>query len=91
MAELSEQHLSDIGQRLDSAISGQVMLDFASRGRYATDASVYQMMPFGVVVPELDRRRRRDDADRARRRCTCIASRRWHLAMRTDRQPRARH
>ena len=52
MAELNEQHLSDIGQRLDSAISGQVMLDSASRGRYATDASVYQMMPIGVVVPD---------------------------------------
>ncbi len=52
MAELNEQHLTDIGQRLDSAISGQVMLDSASRGRYATDASVYQMMPIGVVVPD---------------------------------------
>ena len=32
------------------------MFDAASRGRYATDASIYQVMPTGVFVP-------RDDAD----------------------------
>ncbi len=29
-----------------------VRFDLASRGRYATDASSYQMMPLGVVVPK---------------------------------------
>jgi FAD/FMN-containing dehydrogenase/Fe-S oxidoreductase len=30
---------------------GEVLFDRASRGRYATDASHYQIMPLGVVVP----------------------------------------
>jgi FAD/FMN-containing dehydrogenase/Fe-S oxidoreductase len=30
----------------------EVLFDAASRGRYATDASSYQMMPAGVVVPK---------------------------------------
>jgi FAD/FMN-containing dehydrogenase/Fe-S oxidoreductase len=29
-----------------------VLFDRASRGRYATDASIYQMEPLGVIVPE---------------------------------------
>jgi FAD/FMN-containing dehydrogenase/Fe-S oxidoreductase len=35
---------------------GDVLFDRAARGRYATDASIYQIMPIGVVVP-------RDQAD----------------------------
>ena len=31
---------------------GEVMFDSASRGRYATDASIYQLMPVGVFVPQ---------------------------------------
>lgn len=38
-------------RRLRSEISGDVLFDAFSRGRYATDASHYQMMPVGVVVP----------------------------------------
>ncbi len=30
---------------------GEVLFDLASRGRYATDASIYQIEPIGVVVP----------------------------------------
>ncbi|KPF45767.1 lactate dehydrogenase [beta proteobacterium AAP121] len=30
---------------------GEVMFDAASRGRYATDASIYQITPVGVFVP----------------------------------------
>ena len=37
--------------RLSAAISGDVMADGASRARYATDASIYQMVPEAVVVP----------------------------------------
>ena len=36
---------------------GEVLFDTASRGRYATDASIYQIMPVGVLVPQ-DRARR---------------------------------
>ncbi|MBC7623410.1 MAG: FAD-binding protein, partial [Aeromicrobium sp.] len=38
-------------ERLRRDIDGEVMFDAASRGRYATDASIYQIMPIGVVVP----------------------------------------
>ena len=33
-------------------IRGDVLFDRASRGRYATDASIYQVEPIGVIVPE---------------------------------------
>lgn len=39
-------------RRLKREISGDVLVDAFSRGRYATDASIYQMMPLGVVVPK---------------------------------------
>ena len=42
---------SKIEARLKAAISGDVFFDPFNRGRYATDASFYQIMPFGVVVP----------------------------------------
>ncbi|NND48685.1 MAG: FAD-binding oxidoreductase, partial [Rhizobiales bacterium] len=37
-------------RRLAAEIEGEVRFDSFSRGRYATDASIYQMMPAGVVV-----------------------------------------
>src|SRR5499427_4860160 len=37
--------------RLKREISGDVWFDHFTRGRYATDASHYQMMPLGVVMP----------------------------------------
>src|SRR5246500_730467 len=42
---------SPLERRLRSEISGEVLFDPFSRGRYATDASFYQIMPAGVVVP----------------------------------------
>ena len=38
-------------RRLKSALLGEVKFDAFTRGRYATDASHYQMMPVGVVAP----------------------------------------
>ncbi|WFU36897.1 FAD-linked oxidase C-terminal domain-containing protein [Bradyrhizobium brasilense] len=38
-------------QRLRSELTGDVFFDAFNRGRYATDASFYQIMPAGVVVP----------------------------------------
>jgi FAD/FMN-containing dehydrogenase/Fe-S oxidoreductase len=38
--------------RLKAEIDGDVLFDTFSRGRYATDASHYQMTPLGVVVPK---------------------------------------
>ena len=43
--------------RLRREIRGEVMFDAFSRGRYSTDASIYQIEPLGVVVP-----RGREDA-----------------------------
>jgi len=40
-----------IESRLRAEIAGDVWFDRASRGMYATDASIYQIMPLGVVVP----------------------------------------
>jgi FAD/FMN-containing dehydrogenase/Fe-S oxidoreductase len=38
-------------RRLGAETRGGLMFDAASRGRYATDASIYQIMPVGVFVP----------------------------------------
>jgi FAD/FMN-containing dehydrogenase/Fe-S oxidoreductase len=38
-------------RRLTSAIAGEVRFDLPTRGRFATDASIYQIMPEGVVFP----------------------------------------
>ncbi|MGE0799407.1 MAG: FAD-binding and (Fe-S)-binding domain-containing protein [Lautropia sp.] len=40
-----------LAQRLRRVLRGDVLFDAASRGRYATDASIYQVDPIGVVVP----------------------------------------
>ncbi|WP_395070056.1 FAD-binding and (Fe-S)-binding domain-containing protein [Paraburkholderia silvatlantica] len=44
-------HGSPLARRLREALRGDVLFDAASRGRYATDASIYQIMPIGVAVP----------------------------------------
>ena len=41
-------------RRLRDAIKGELLTDAASRGRYATDASIYQVMPLAVLVPASD-------------------------------------
>jgi len=41
-----------LAKRLRQETSGEVMTDIASRGRYATDASIYQAMPVAVLVPK---------------------------------------
>ncbi|HEY4083098.1 MAG TPA: FAD-binding and (Fe-S)-binding domain-containing protein, partial [Burkholderiaceae bacterium] len=40
--------------RLRQETEGEVMFDAPSRGRYATDASIYQIMPVGVLVPKTE-------------------------------------
>jgi FAD/FMN-containing dehydrogenase/Fe-S oxidoreductase len=47
-------------RRLKAELTGEVQFDRFSRGRYATDASHYQIMPLGVVAP-----RSVEEADRA--------------------------
>ncbi|MBN9508689.1 MAG: FAD-binding protein [Alphaproteobacteria bacterium] len=40
-----------LAERLRRETSAEVLFTRADRGRYATDASIYQVMPIGVVVP----------------------------------------
>ena len=40
-----------LARRLAEALQGEVRFDAFTRGRYATDASIYQIMPAGVVLP----------------------------------------
>src|SRR5512144_809372 len=47
-------------RRLKAELTGEVQFDLFTRGRYATDASHYQIMPVGVVAP-----RTIEEADRA--------------------------
>jgi FAD/FMN-containing dehydrogenase/Fe-S oxidoreductase len=47
---------SPLAQLLAKELRGDVLFDGANRGRYSTDASIYQITPIGVVVP-------RDQAD----------------------------
>ena len=42
---------STLAERLKREVTGDVLFDSFSRGRYATDASFYQIMPACVVVP----------------------------------------
>jgi len=45
-----------LAEQLERETAGEVLFDAGSRGRYATDASIYQIEPVGVFVP-----RRMDD------------------------------
>jgi FAD/FMN-containing dehydrogenase/Fe-S oxidoreductase len=40
--------------RLKAEVHGDVLFDAFSRGRYSTDASIYQIEPLGVVVPRTE-------------------------------------
>jgi len=43
---------SDLERRLRREMKGDVLFGAFDRGRYATDASIYQIEPIGVVVPK---------------------------------------
>src|SRR5262245_42923717 len=42
---------SSLAARLRKELDAEVMFDAANRGRYSTDASIYQLQPVGIVVP----------------------------------------
>src|SRR6202165_3536209 len=48
---MSNSGFRRLEQRLRANTTGDVFFDAFNRGRYATDASFYQVMPQGVVVP----------------------------------------
>ncbi len=45
---------SRLAQRLRRELDAEVLFDRASRGRYSTDASIYQIEPIGVVAPRTE-------------------------------------
>ena len=42
---------SALAERLRKELDAEVLFDAPSRGRYSTDASIYQVEPLGIVVP----------------------------------------
>ena len=42
---------NELTARLRGVVQGELLFDRASRGRYSTDASIYQIEPIGVLVP----------------------------------------
>jgi FAD/FMN-containing dehydrogenase/Fe-S oxidoreductase len=51
VARISNEVAGRLAARLASETQGEVLFSPADRGRYATDASIYQQMPVGVLVP----------------------------------------
>lgn len=45
---------SPLARTLKRELQGDILFDDFSRGRYSTDASIYQVMPLGVVVPKTE-------------------------------------
>jgi FAD/FMN-containing dehydrogenase/Fe-S oxidoreductase len=43
-----------LGDLLQKELEGEVLFDRFSRGRYSTDASIYQIEPVGVVLPRTE-------------------------------------
>ena len=59
-ASVAAVDVAALRRELQAAVSGEVRFDTVSRALYATDASVYQIEPLGVLVP-----RTREDIIRA--------------------------
>ena len=51
VSRTSNEVAGRLAARLSSETQGEVLFSAADRGRYATDASIYQSMPTGVFVP----------------------------------------
>jgi FAD/FMN-containing dehydrogenase/Fe-S oxidoreductase len=51
VARVSNEVAGRLATRLASETRGEVLFSAADRGRYATDASIYQVLPVGVFVP----------------------------------------
>src|SRR5438067_10925295 len=52
VAAMTTRLVPGLERRLRAEITGGVLFDAFSRGRYATDASHYQMTPLGIVEPK---------------------------------------
>lgn len=51
IASVSNEVAGRLAQRLKDETQGEVLFSLPDRGRYATDASIYQQIPVGVFVP----------------------------------------
>ena len=51
VARVSNEVAGRLAQRLAAETQGEVLFTPGDRGRYATDASIYQVLPVGVFVP----------------------------------------
>ncbi len=51
VATVSNEVAGKLASRLRAETQGEVLFSAADRGRYATDASIYQVTPVGVFVP----------------------------------------
>ena len=49
---MPDGHVDQLLKSLERKTSAEVYSDNFYKGRYATDASIYQMMPFGVLIPK---------------------------------------
>ena len=49
---MPEGHVDKLLDTLKTKTSAEVYSDNFNKGRYATDASIYQMMPFGILIPK---------------------------------------
>ena len=78
-----------LAARLSRAVEGEVLFDAGSRGRYATNTSIYEVMPVGVLVPEDVGRRPCGDRDLPRCARADPAARGRQLAVRPDGRRRA--
>ena len=48
----NSEQIQKIGKEISNKVEGKALFDEFSRGRYSTDASVYQIKPIGVVLPK---------------------------------------
>ncbi len=76
-------------RRLRAELAGDVRFDRFTRGRYATDASHYQMMPIGVVTPRTIAEAERAIAIARAEKVTGAGTGRRNVAERADGQPLA--
>jgi FAD/FMN-containing dehydrogenase/Fe-S oxidoreductase len=52
--QLAKPARSALAERLRRELDAEILFDRASRGRYSTDASIYQLEPIGIVVPRTE-------------------------------------
>ncbi|KAA0892636.1 FAD-binding and (Fe-S)-binding domain-containing protein [Pusillimonas sp. ANT_WB101] len=48
----ADQQRNELSERLTREVQGEILFGRGDRGRYATDASIYQADPIGVLVPK---------------------------------------